>query len=545
MRFVIVIVALLAGLLATPLYSADMPVVSEHSLAQAPAAVTLNGKPLFYVRHRALSLMPRERAALISERLVRLARSPLVSPADVHAVEAQTVTDIIAGDTLILTVTDDDARAEGKTRHELVQSYLDVIRKALEDYHNDYSVQSLIKGAGLTIAATILLALLLLIIKRSYPVVRNTIESWSGTRIRDLKIQSFEIVSAGRITQVILSAVRWIRILAVFLLVCVYLLSVLSFFPWTRRFAPLLLHYLTNPLAITVKAVADYLPNLFFIAVIVVIAYFISRLMKVIIGEIGKGTISIPGFYPEWAEPTYKICRFLVIAFAVTVAFPYLPGSESPAFKGISIFLGVLFSLGSTSAVANVVAGIIITYMRAYHIGDRIKVGDTVGDVVEKNLLITRLRTIKNVDVTIPNSLLLSSHVLNYSSSAQEYGLILNTSVTIGYDTPWRQVHELLISAARRTEHVLELPEPFILQTALNDFYVTYELNAYTDKPNRMANLYSQLHQNIQDTFNEAGVEIMSPHYSQLRDGNTVTVPEQFRPAGYVPPSFRVSKTDD
>ncbi|ANA40307.1 mechanosensitive ion channel protein [Geobacter anodireducens] len=545
MRFVIVIVALLAGLLATPLYSADMPVVSEHSLAQAPAAVTLNGKPLFYVRHRALSLMPRERAALISERLVRLARSPLVSPADVHAVEAETVTDIIAGDTLILTVTDDDARAEGKTRHELVQSYLDVIRKALEDYHNDYSVQSLIKGAGLTIAATILLALLLLIIKRSYPVVRNTIESWSGTRIRDLKIQSFEIVSAGRITQVILSAVRWIRILAVFLLVCVYLLSVLSFFPWTRRFAPLLLHYLTNPLVTAVKAVADYLPNLFFIAVIVVIAYFISRLMKVIIGEIGKGTISIPGFYPEWAEPTYKICRFLVIAFAVTVAFPYLPGSESPAFKGISIFLGVLFSLGSTSAVANVVAGIIITYMRAYHIGDRIKVGDTVGDVVEKNLLITRLRTIKNVDVTIPNSLLLSSHVLNYSSSAQEYGLILNTSVTIGYDTPWRQVHELLISAARRTEHVLELPEPFILQTALNDFYVTYELNAYTDKPNRMANLYSQLHQNIQDTFNEAGVEIMSPHYSQLRDGNTVTVPEQFRPAGYVPPSFRVSKTDD
>ncbi|KIE42223.1 mechanosensitive ion channel family protein [Geobacter anodireducens] len=545
MRFVIVIVALLAGLLATPLYSADMPVVSEHSLAQAPAAVTLNGKPLFYVRHRALSLMPRERAALISERLVRLARSPLVSPADVHAVEAETVTDIIAGDTLILTVTDDDARAEGKTRHELVQSYLDVIRKALEDYHNDYSVQSLIKGAGLTIAATILLALLLLIIKRSYPVVRNTIESWSGTRIRDLKIQSFEIVSAGRITQVILSAVRWIRILAVFLLVCVYLLSVLSFFPWTRRFAPLLLHYLTNPLVTAVKAVADYLPNLFFIAVIVVIAYFISRLMKVIIGEIGKGTISIPGFYPEWAEPTYKICRFLVIAFAVTVAFPYLPGSESPAFKGISIFLGVLFSLGSTSAVANVVAGIIITYMRAYHIGDRIKVGDTVGDVVEKNLLITRLRTIKNVDVTIPNSLLLSSHVLNYSSSVQEYGLILNTSVTIGYDTPWRQVHELLISAARRTEHVLELPEPFILQTALNDFYVTYELNAYTDKPNRMANLYSQLHQNIQDTFNEAGVEIMSPHYSQLRDGNTVTVPEQFRPAGYVPPSFRVSKTDD
>ncbi|HMN01399.1 MAG TPA: mechanosensitive ion channel family protein [Geobacter anodireducens] len=545
MRFVIVIIALLAGLLATPLYSADMPVVSEHSLAQAPAAVTLNGKPLFYVRHRALSLMPRERAALISERLVRLARSPLVSPADVHAVEAQTVTDIIAGDTLILTVTDDDARAEGKTRHELVQSYLDVIRKALEDYHNDYSVQSLIKGAGLTIAATILLALLLLIIKRSYPVVRNTIESWSGTRIRDLKIQSFEIVSAGRITQVILSAVRWIRILAVFLLVCVYLLSVLSFFPWTRRFAPLLLHYLTNPLVTAVKAVADYLPNLFFIAVIVVIAYFISRLMKVIIGEIGKGTISIPGFYPEWAEPTYKICRFLVIAFAVTVAFPYLPGSESPAFKGISIFLGVLFSLGSTSAVANVVAGIIITYMRAYHIGDRIKVGDTVGDVVEKNLLITRLRTIKNVDVTIPNSLLLSSHVLNYSSSVQEYGLILNTSVTIGYDTPWRQVHELLISAARRTEHVLELPEPFILQTALNDFYVTYELNAYTDKPNRMANLYSQLHQNIQDTFNEAGVEIMSPHYSQLRDGNTVTVPEQFRPAGYVPPSFRVSKTDD
>ena len=190
--------------------------------------------------------------------------------------------------------------------------------------------------------------------------------------------------------------------------------------------------------------------------------------------------------------------------------------------------------------MGNIIGGIVITYMRPFIIGDRVKIADTIGDITEKTLLVTRIRTIKNVDITIPNAMVLGSHIINYSTSAKNKGLILHTTVTIGYDAPWRKVHELLKAAAAATENVLTEPAPFILQTALDDFYVHYELNAYTDKPNIMANIYSNLHQNIQDKFNEGGVEIMSSHYSTIRDGNQVTIPKDYLPKEYKVPAFRL-----
>jgi small-conductance mechanosensitive channel len=231
----------------------------------------------------------------------------------------------------------------------------------------------------------------------------------------------------------------------------------------------------------------------------------------------------------------------LVIVFAAIACFPYIPGSQSEGFRGISVFLGLLISLGSAAAIGNIIAGVVLTYMRPFQVGDRVKIADTFGDVTEKTLLVTRVRTIKNVDITIPNSLVLSSHIINFSSSMMKPPpLILHTSVTIGYDAPWRKVHELLIAAAKRTTHILETPEPFVLQTSLNDFYVTYEINAYTTQPNKMATIYAELHQNIQDSFNEAGVEIMSPHYTQIRDGNKTAIPDQYLPKSYQAPGLRI-----
>jgi small-conductance mechanosensitive channel len=220
--------------------------------------------------------------------------------------------------------------------------------------------------------------------------------------------------------------------------------------------------------------------------------------------------------------------------------YPYLPGSQSEAFKGVSIFVGVLFSLGSTSAVSNIFAGLSLTYMRAYRVGDRIKIGETVGDVIEMKLYGTRIRTIKNVDIVISNSQILQGHIVNYSAQARIRGLILNTSVTIGYDAPWRVIHQLLVDAALKTRDILKNPAPFIFQTALNDFYITYELNAYTDQAQFMARIYSELHQNIQDTFNEAGMEIMSAHYMHLRDGNRTAIPDPYLPKDYEPRALRV-----
>ncbi|MFM7715608.1 MAG: mechanosensitive ion channel family protein, partial [Microcystis sp.] len=234
-------------------------------------------------------------------------------------------------------------------------------------------------------------------------------------------------------------------------------------------------------------------------------------------------------------------------AIAAIVAFPYLPGFNSPAFQGISVFLGLLLSLGSTSAIANVIGGIILIYTRAFRIGDHIQIGDVIGDLIEKNFLVIRIRTPTNKIITIPNSSLLSSNVINFTIASRELDehLILQTTITLGYDLPWRKVHKILIEAALDTEHILKEPAPFVLQTSLDDFYISYQLNAYTNKPSLMVIIYSELHQNIQDKCNEVGIEILSPNYTSLRDGNTTTIPENYLPSDYVAPSFRVQSSDN
>jgi small-conductance mechanosensitive channel len=349
-----------------------------------------------------------------------------------------------------------------------------------------------------------------------------------------------ELLPADRIVEILVGLGRFLYVAALVALFYVYLPIVFSFFPWTRGFAEVLFGYVFAPLAAIARAVIGYLPSLFFLLVTFVCVRYFLKVVRIVFQEVRRGRIAFPGFYPEWSEPTYKIVRFFIWAFALVVMFPYLPGSDSPAFKGVSVFLGVLFSLGSSSAIANAVAGVILTYMRPFTAGDRVKIADTVGEVIEKTLLVTRVRTVKNVDVTIPNALTLNSHIVNYSSSAAEHGLVLNTTVTIGYDVPWKKVHELLVAAAKATENVLADPAPFVLQTALGDFSVSYELNAYTDKPSLMVRVYSDLHQNIQDKFNAAGVEIMSPAFTAVRDGNATTVPEENRPKGYQAPRFRL-----
>ncbi|MBK6967285.1 MAG: mechanosensitive ion channel family protein [Bacteroidales bacterium] len=231
----------------------------------------------------------------------------------------------------------------------------------------------------------------------------------------------------------------------------------------------------------------------------------------------------------------------------MVLIFPYLPGSGSPAFQGISVFIGVLFSLGSSSAIANMVAGMVITYMRPFKIGDRVKIGEITGDVMEKNMLVTRIRTVKNEDVTVPNSTVLLNSTTNYSTNAStgNSGLIIHTTVTIGYDAPWKEVHKTLIDAALLTDLILKNPQPFVLQTSLDDFYVSYQLNAYTKEANRQAMVYSDLHQNIQDCFNEAGIEIMSPHYRAQREGNMTTIPGDYLEKNYEAPAFRIKEIKD
>jgi small-conductance mechanosensitive channel len=544
------IIALLLGLVSAAATAAppkEAPAVPAPSspaakapAKPAPAAIVLEGKTLFHIRETILSVTPEERGRGISERLAKLVENRALRTDSIRVVEDDVASLIVAEGTVLLRVFDRDAAAEGATRQALAERYAEAIRAAIEAHNVEFSFRSLLFGAIYAVVATAVLLVILFgyryLFSRFYPRLRAMRETW----IRSVRVQSFEILHADRIVWLLVTLARWFRILTTALLVYIWMLYVLSLFPWTRGITTAIVGYILDPLRRFAVAVVDFLPDLFFLIVIAFITRYFIKIARFFFDEVEKGKVVLPGFFSDWAGPTYKIVRFFILAFALTVAFPFIPGSKSDAFKGVSIFLGVLFSLGSTSSVANVMGGLSITYMRAFKVGDRIRIGDTVGDVIDQSLLVTHIRTIKNEDVTVPNSMVLNAHIVNYSAQAKEEGLILHTSVTIGYDAPWRTVHELLIEAARKTPCILVEPKPFVLQTALNDFYVTYELNAHTDEPRQMVNTYSALHRNIQDTFNEAGVEIMSPHYAQLRDGNKTAIPDAYLPKEYVPRSIRV-----
>lgn len=531
----VLLVALSAGLCgATAQPSAPKPAPPVPQ-----AQIFLDGHPLFSVQG-ALSFTAKARAEAISKRIEDLSKRVVSQPQSLTISDMNGSTDIVAGDLVVMSVTDQDAQAAGKTRQQLAEEYAQLIDKGLVASRHAYSLKSLLLGGLYTLFATAILILILRLLGFISKKIHTTLDSWRGTFIPSLRIQKFELLPANRIADFAMGIVRLARFALTLVILYSYTSLVLGFFPWTRSYSHALLDYVLSPIKVVGAAILSYLPNIFFIAVILLIARFVIKFVRILFTEIEKENITFPNFYAEWAEPTYKIVRTLILALTVVVVFPYLPGSKSPAFQGVSIFLGVLVSLGSSSAVANIVAGIILTYMRAFKIGDRVKIADTVGDVIEKTLLVTRVLTIKNVEVTITNSMVLNSHIVNYSAVAQQGRLILHTTITIGYDAPWRTVHQLLIDAALACDDILHEPKPFVYQTALDDFYVHYQINAYTDQPNRMAQTYANLHAQIQDKFNEGGVEIMSSHYANVREGNRTTIPDAYLPPDYVAPSFRV-----
>jgi small-conductance mechanosensitive channel len=421
---------------------------------------------------------------------------------------------------------------------EFIGRIIESIRQAIQRLVPDGYLANLVLGLVASLLVTIFFLILFVILKRISARLQGWIQSW--TRIRPLRFQHQDILSAEDITNILSGAFKGAYYLVLLFLLSAYMNAIFSFFPWTQDWAAALFGYMVASVMLVVQAVVDYLPNLILVVIIFFLTIYLIKFARLIFNGIALGRIKLHGFYPEWASPTFNILRLLVIAFALVIVFPYLPGSESQAFQGVSIFLGILFSLGSTAAVANVVAGVVITYTRAFQTGDRVKIADTIGDVVEKTLFVTRIRNPKNVEIAIPNSMVLSNHIINFSTLAKESGLVLHTVVTIGYDIPWRDVERLLVEAAKATEKISQTPEPFVLQTSLDDFYVSYELNAYTEHPHEMPALYSNLHRNIQDRFHQEGIEIASPHYTAIRDGNQTTIPSDYLPRDYSPPAFRI-----
>lgn len=353
-------------------------------------------------------------------------------------------------------------------------------------------------------------------------------------------IGDVELISADRVARALDLLVRLLFWVAVLIMIDIYLWRVLGLSEETRAVGNRLRDYVWIPLRNMLVAIWNYLPNLLTILLVVAVTRSLLWAVRQVFRAVQVGALAIPGFDREWANPTYRVARVLGVGLALAIIFPLLPAYSSDAFKGLSIFGGFLLAFGSSGAVGNLVSGVFLTYTRACRTGDRVRIGDTLGDVQEQTFLAVRIRTDHQQVVTIPSSVVLNSSVTNYTRRGLDHPTILHTGVTIGYDAPWRTVHELLLKAALATPDVLSVPEPFVWQRALNDFYVSYEINVATTRPERMFWILDELHRRIQDGFFAAGVEIMSPHFYALRDGNAVAIPAAQRAPGYQAPAFGV-----
>lgn len=489
----------------------SLPNQTALSTEKKPIPVVVNGKVLFELTDPGFNTNLEDRVNTVIDRLELVAkRSPKkIDKTNIRKTDVGNA--ILFDDVAILLVTDQDAKAAGRTKDELSKEWAVKLKSAAKELEKSYSTRNIILSIVWVVVATLSLLVILWFFKFIFSKIYRRMQS---VREKLLKAQGVVVKEESQLMTPIMSIVRIIRVVLTIVLLNLYVNLVLAVLPWTKNYTFPLVRYLNEPFREIGKSITGWLPNLFSILVLVVVFYFALKLLRFLFLEIERKRLILPGFYPEWAEPTFKIARFVFLALAAVAIFPYIPGSKSPAFQGISLFIGLLLSLGSSGAVANIVAGLTLTYTRAFILGDVIKIGDALGFVTEKTLLVTRIKTPKNVLVSIPNATVVGSHVTNYTAELRQGGtLILNTSVTIGYDTPWRQVHQLLLLAADRTSGLLKQPPPFVLQRELQDFYVKYELNAHTNKTEGMLKTYSDLHQNVLDTFNEYGVQIMSPNY--------------------------------
>lgn len=499
------------------------------------------GDTLFHIYSKRGELSAKDRAEILTKKIHELYKDDYFNTDSLKVFETADNYTIQYGKTIVLSLNETDALWHDKNLSELGNEYKIKIADSIKKAKYENSLSRTLIRTGLVLLVILLTWLLIWLIRLGNRRLMNSINSNKEKWLKKLAYKDYTFLNEEQKYQIILFITKLLRWFVYIVLIYISLSAIFSIFPITRGWADKLIQYILSPLKSIFIGIWNYLPNLFSILAIYFVMKYFIKFVKYIFTEIDSEKLKVSGFHADWAMPTFSIVKFLLYAFMFVLIFPFLPASDSNIFKGVSVFIGVLFSLGSHSSIANVVAGLVITYMRPFKVGDRIKIGDVTGDVIEKTLLVTRLRTPKNEEVTIPNSSVLSGNTVNYSTMARTVGLIIHTTVTIGYDVPWKKMHQALLNAADRTEAILKEPKPFVLQTSLDDFYVSYQINGYTRETNRFNRIYSSLHQNIQDCCNEMGIEIMSPHYRAQRDGNNTTIPPDYLPADYKAPGFNVN----
>ena len=491
---------------------------------QKRGSVILAKDTLFYLYDNLNGISARERAALVNQRLQNIVESPAFSADSILVEDLLDYSRITYKRELLVNITVEDAKWYGAPPAKTAAEYHGKLVNKCTERHDHRDLKDLLIQIALSLLVLVIAILVIRYVNRLFRWLGVKLYDQKGKKVKALKIRDYELMDEARSVSILQIGLKIVRILVLLLILYFTLPTILKIFPWTEGLADKLFNFVLDPIKLILNSLIDYVPNLFTIAVIVIVIHYLTRGVKFLANEIRLEKLKLTGFYPDWAVPTARLINFILYVFMLVLIWPYLPGSDSAIFQGVSVFLGLLISLGSTSAISNIVSGLVITYMRPFKVGDRVRIGEVSGDIIEKTLLVTRVRTIKNEIITVPNSNILTGSSINYSmSSAESSGLIIHATITIGYDVPWRKVHEMLIEAARKTPHIEESPAPFVLQTSLDDFYVSYQINAYTNAPNSQAMIYSDLFALIQDIFAKNGVEIMSPHYRANREGPDTT----------------------
>ena len=479
--------------------------------------VVVDEDTLFLIYAAKGGYSPIDRAEMISEAVAKIGKNRRLRRDTIHTLVNNNYIDIMYGDRMIMSVTEQDAMWQGTSQEDLAERYGRILGNKIEYLKNENSFWQIIRRGVLFILVLFLQFLMVKLINWLFQKLRRKIVVFKENKLKPVVVRDYELLNTHRLGEVLIWLSNILRYILLLTLLVFTVPILFAIFPKTENLALKIFFYIIDPIRMVIKSVVEYIPNLFSRAVIWYCVKYIVRGLRYISEEIERGNLKINGFYQEWAQPTFNIIRFLLYAFMIAMIYPYLPGAESGVFQGISVFVGLIVSLGSSSVISNFIAGFVITYMRPFKTGDFIKVKDTIGTVIVKTPFVTRLRTIKNEVVTIPNSFIMSSDTVNYSASAREYGLIIHTTMTMCYDVPWRLVHELLIKSALQTEGVLAQPKPFVLEMELNDFYMSYQLNAYIKKASDMPDITSALLEHIQDNFKEAGIDLVATHFYDHR----------------------------
>jgi small-conductance mechanosensitive channel len=477
----------------------------------APATLTIQNRPIVTFRSSLLGYTPQQRVERATARVQAVIDEGALAP--VYGKQIKEGMAVMAGDLPLFVITPTDLNIlAGDTLETVTGRAVQNLALALQGLQQERSMGYLLKAGGLAALATAIFVLALWALSR--------INRWLAIRFqRAVDSRATKLAIAGFTAHIewLLFSIRWLLRVTVWALVIfisyLWLAFSLECFPYTRPWGEALGSYLITAVKAVALGALEIVPGLAVVAVIFALTRFLTRVIKVFFDAVAAGRVKLPRVYAETAQPTRRIIVAVLWIFALVMMYPYLPGSESNAFKGVSVFLGLLLSIGSAGVVNQAVSGLMLMYSRALKAGDYVQIGDTEGTVLSLGMFATKIRTIKNEEVSIPNAVILGTTTKNLTGPEQSENVILHTAVTIGYSTPWRQVHALLLTAADRTPGLRKEPRPFVLQTALSDFYVEYQVNAYIEAPEQRIPVLDKLHQNIQDSFNEHGVQIMSPHY--------------------------------